>query len=338
MKIFSVAGVQAAGQAPLKNIAPETCIEIMTGAIVPQPFDCVIPIEQVKIDGPQVEIDPEYKAQSGSHIVRQASQYQHGQVLVSRGNRIDPLTVAVAATVGQRVCTVKKMPRVAVISTGDELKEIDADVKEYEIRKSNSYFMQTMLNDWWFADASVFHFGDDETALSQGLKKIIQEFDVLVLTGGVSMGKFDLVPKILTQCGITGLFHKVKQRPGKPLWVGKSESGQMVFGLPGNPVSTSVCLRRYVIPYLQHCLTLKVREENICLIQDHEIKTQFTCFLPVKIIDQPNAQMMAEPLTIKGSSDVVTLAHSDGFIEIPPNTSIVRKGEVFSYFPWSCQL
>jgi molybdopterin molybdotransferase len=153
------------------------------------------------------------------------------------------------------------------------------------------------------------------------------------------MGKFDFVTKVLEELEIQVLFHKVKQRPGKPFWFGKSKKGKPVFALPGNPVSTQVCFYRYVLPNLNKALGVShpVRETAM-LDENFHVTTNLTCFLPVKIKVSPDAQILVTPVMITGSGDFATLANSDGFVELEAGKIYYKRGEVVALYRWGPSL
>src|SRR5208282_3523827 len=155
---------------------------------------------------------------------------------------------------------------------------------DFQVRRSNAYAVAATLRKRGFARVGDDHLLDDEAMLHERLGLHLTTHEVLVLSGGVSMGKFDLVPKVLLQLGVQEVFHKIAQRPGKPMWFGIGPQGQAVFGLPGNPVSTLVCLIRYVIPAIAAAMGTK-REvpERFALASPVNYETPLTYFLPVTI-------------------------------------------------------
>jgi molybdopterin molybdotransferase len=154
---------------------------------------------------------------------------------------------------------------------------------------------------------------------------------VVILSGGVSMGKFDFIPKILSDLKVREVFHKVSQRPGKPLWFGIGESGQAVFGLPGNPISTLVCFRRYVLPSLYQMLGAQTEiPRKLPLSDSVSFKKNLTLFQPVSIEEDGSAR----PIRTNGSGDFSSLGLSKGFLELPQDKDTFQLGESYEYFPW----
>ncbi len=175
-----------------------------------------------------------------------------------------------------------------------------------------------------FIQPNIFHLNDDKKLLFDKIKEILTNHEVVILNGGVSEGKADFVPEILAQLGVQKLFHKVSQRPGKPFWFGKSPEGKLVFALPGNPVSTFVCLCKYVLP----SLVGKPITEKVALAEKVIFKPQLTYFVPVKIFQNSAGILMAKPFEGGGSGDFANLLSCDGFVELPAEQNVFEVGEV----------
>ncbi len=243
--------------------------------------------------------------------------------------------IAFAASIGKAEVLVSKMPRIASVGTGDEVVALDQEVEPYQIRQSNSYVIQAALKLHGYDRVERFHIRDDKGELRVRLGKMLENYDVLILSGGVSMGKFDYVPEILAEMGVEVIFHTVKERPGKPFWFGKNKEGKSVFGLPGNPVSTQVTLYRYVLPFLNRSIgALDVPQELVCLNEDVQIKTDRTYFLPVKVESREDGCLMSHPVFFNGSGDYPCLAETDGFLELPADTFHFPKGTIARLYRW----
>lgn len=332
---FSVEGVQKAGNPPLNLTDHDACIEVMTGAVLPGGCDCVIPVENIRIDNGTAALREEFQLTRMRNVHAMASDYKRGAVLVSKGCRLLPPHVAVAAAVGKAEVLVSQTPKIAVIGTGDELVGLRQKVEPYQIRQSNSYAIQSALQTHGYNRVSRFHIRDDKDELRKRLGDILADFDVLVLSGGVSMGKFDYVPSVLNTVGVDVLFHKVKQRPGKPFWFGKNREGKPVFALPGNPVAAQIGVFRYVLPYLDKAAAVMAAHGEFAVLdEDVEVKTPLTYFLPVKIENGPDGRLAARPLFPTSSGNYASLAGSDGFIDLPADTFRFPKGTVARLYRW----
>ena len=179
------------------------------------------------------------------------------------------------------------------------------------------------------------HVADDEALLRERLTLHLTTHEVVILSGGVSMGKFDLVPKVLTQLGVHQVFHNIAQRPGKPMWFGIGPQGQAVFGLPGNPVSTLVCLIRYVIPAIAEAMgTRHPVPERLALGAPVTFQPPLAYFLPITVEHDDWGRPWAMPRPPNGSGDFLSLAGTDGFVELPPGPNTYPKGFVTSIYRW----
>ena len=253
--------------------------------------------------------------------------------LVLRGSLITAAEIATAATVGKTQVQVVRLPKTAIISTGDELVDVFEKPLPYQIRRSNVFAIQAMLSELKI-EPTLFHFNDDEAIITEGLNKILNEYELVILSGAVSEGKFDFVPKVLHNLGVEKLFHKVAQRPGKPFWFGVKQSNQshsqaMVFALPGNPVSTFLCAYRYVLPYVKSCLGLnRIPQECAVLSENVVFKPDLTYFLQVKLQNNEGV-LWAIAIAGGGSGDLANLNNADGFLELPRGRDLFEKGEAF---------
>ena len=333
---FRVQATQAAGDPPLTLAAPGDCIEVMTGAVLPLGCDCVIPVEELSVARGQVALAPGARVEPWQHVHRRGSDTRQGTLLLSSGVRLRAPEIAITASAGMARIRVSSQPMLAVISTGNELVEPGEPVLAHQVRRSNAYAIVSALRERGFQRVADDHIQDDRQELRERLKFHLETHDVLVLSGGVSMGRFDLVPKVLEQLGVRAIFHKVAQRPGKPLWFGVAPSGAAVFGLPGNPVSTLVCLIRYVLPAL--CGSLGQNPppaERIALAEPVTVTPPLTYFLPVRFEQDDWGRTWAVPAPTNGSGDFTALAGTGGFVELPPGPNTYTKGFVTRVYRWS---
>jgi molybdopterin molybdotransferase len=226
-------------------------------------------------------------------------------------------------------------PTISVISTGNELIEPGDPIEPHQIRRSNVYGIVAALRRRGFQRIADDHLPDDLEALRRRLRVHLDTHDVVILSGGVSMGKFDLVPQALADLGVREIFHKVSQRPGKPMWFGIAPSGTAVFALPGNPVSTLVCLARYVIPGLYAAMGESTRRvEKIALSESVTVTPALTYFMPVAISIDEWGRPWATPRPTNGSGDYAALSATDGFVELPPGPNEYPKGFVTRVYRW----
>ncbi len=335
-RAFRVQAIQAAGDPPLTLAATTDCIEIMTGGVLPHGCDSVVPVEQVSVDAGRAVLAEGLRVEPWQNVHRRGTDTRQGALLVDAGLRLRAPEIAIAASAGMARIRVSAQPMLAVISTGNELIEPGEPVLAHQIRRSNAYAIVSALRENGFQRVADDHLHDNADELRERLAFHLKTHDVLVLSGGVSMGKFDLVPGVLEELGVRPVFHKVAQRPGKPLWFGIGPRGTAVFGLPGNPVSTLVCFTRYVLPALLGSLGHTPRPpERIALGAPVTFNPALSYFLPVRLEQDDWGRQWAQPVPPNGSADYTALAGTDGFVELPPGPNTYPKGFVTRLFRWS---
>ena len=332
---FVVAGMQKAGSPPLFLENAQSCIEVMTGAVLPKGCDCVVRYEDIHVDHGHAEVFPHVDLKPRQNIHQKASDYQKGERILGKGQRILAPQIAVLASVGKSEVLVDKRPVISVISTGDELVEVHEQPEPYQIRQSNTYALQTALQNFGYDKATRYHVNDDKAQLLGCLGNALSSSDILIMTGGVSMGKFDFVPEVMKELGIDVLFHKVKQRPGKPFWFGKSSGNKVVFALPGNPNAAMICFYRYVLPQLcRSSGEMLLHRKYARLSTDIRFNKALTYFLPVKLRFNSEDETWAHSVTINGSGDYGALGNSDGFVELEADTDHFPSGMAVPLYPW----
>jgi molybdopterin molybdotransferase len=336
LKKFKVQAVQAAGDPPLTLDSPAHCIEIMTGAVLPLGCDTVVPVERITIANKVATLADDVVVAAGNNIHVRASDQRQGALLLESGIRLEAPDIAVAAGAGMARLRVSQQPAFMVISTGNELIEPGEPIEAWQLRRSNAYALAAALRRRGFARVADDHLPDDIEILQPRLKQHLDTYDVLILSGGVSMGKFDLVPAALTACGVQQVFHKIAQRPGKPFWFGMAPSGTAVFALPGNPVSTLVCLARYVFPAIDRAMGAQspASGEKIALSAAVTFNPPLTGFLPVKVETDEWGRPWATTIAHNGSGDYAALAGTCGFVELPPGPNTYPKGFVTRLYRW----
>jgi molybdopterin molybdotransferase len=332
---FLIQGVQAAGDAPLTLSSSQHAIEIMTGAVLPQGCDAVVPVEQIRIAAGRASINEGVKVVSRANVHSRGSDCLQGAALLQAGIRLGAPEIAIAAGAGMARIRVSAEPTISVISTGNELIEPGDPIEPHQIRRSNVYGIVAALRRRGLQRIADDHLPDDLDLLRRRLRVHLDTHDVVILSGGVSMGKFDLVPQALADLGVREVFHKVSQRPGKPMWFGIAPSGTAVFALPGNPVSTLVCLARYVVPGLYAAMGESTRMiEKIALSESVTVTAPLTYFMPVKISIDEWGRPWAAPNPTNGSGDYAALSGTDGFVELPAGPNEYPKGFVTRVYRW----
>lgn len=332
---YRIQATQAAGEPPLALKSSDQCIEIMTGAVLPSGCDCVIPVERIKNENGTATLESPTLATPWKNVHRRASDQKQGALLLATGTVLHAPEIAVAASAGMARLRVSGQPSIIVISTGSELVEPGEPIAPHQIRRSNAYAVAAALRERGFQRVAEDHINDDSAALRERLSRHLRTHEVLVLSGGVSMGKFDLVPKSLEALGVHCLLHGIAQRPGRPMWFGTTHEGRAVFALPGNPVSTLVCLSRYVLPALYAAMGVRTESfERIALATPLEWSPALTGFMPVKVAHDDWGRPWATPCPTNGSGDFTSLALTDGFVELPPGPTSLSKGFLTRLYRW----
>ena len=325
---FRIKATQAAGDHPIDIEEYNECVEIMTGAVLPASSDTVIRYEDLELRaGLATLVTNEIKR--GQNIHYKGNDKKQDDIVASIGQLVTPAIIGLVASVGESELRVKKMPRVVILSSGDELVEVTQTPSPHQIRRSNSYTVKAVLKQHGI-EAETLHIPDNPDIIKNQLKVCLENYDVLLLSGGVSMGKFDHIPKALEELKVNMLFHKVQQRPGKPFWFGRNEDGKLVFAFPGNPVATFMCLHRYFLPWLHASLGIRAKAPLHAVLNNrYSFHLPLKCFLQVKLHYNEYCQLMATPVEGNGSGDFANLADTDAFMELPLERNDFKKGEVF---------
>jgi molybdopterin molybdotransferase len=332
---FQLQATQGAGEPPVTLISDENCIEVMTGAVLPPGCDTVVPVERLQSADGYVEIERGLEIPPWRNVHRRASDRTQGALLLITGSVLNAPEIAVAASAGMARVRVSSQPAIVVVSTGNELVEPGDPIAPHQIRRSNAYAVVAALRQRGFQRVADDHLPDDAALLRERLRLHLHTHEVLILSGGVSVGRFDLVPKALEDIGVRCVFHGVSQRPGRPMWFGTASEGRSVFALPGNPVSTLVCLVRYVVPALYAAMGKPAAaRERVALSAPIHWETQLTGFVPVRVSNDDWARPWATPCPTNGSGDFASLALTDGFVELPPGPADFAKGYVTRLFRW----
>ena len=333
-RTFPIQATQAAGD-PALILEAGKAIEIMTGASLPENADCIVPVERILVDDGTATLEERYEAEQRQFIHPRASDHAAGAELLRPGKRISPMDIAVIASCGLTKIEVSGIPIIRIISTGNELVPAGEPIDAHQIRMSNGPAIRAMLGAHGYDDCHHDHIADDRALLRQKIGAHLDAANILVLSGGVSMGKADYVPEILRELGVELVFHKVSQRPGKPMWFGTGSNGQAVFALPGNPVSALVCCRQYVIPALEKAsAAVPASPEFASLASDVTFKPDLTCFQPVKIISNAAGQVLAMPIRTNTSGDFTALSATDGYVELAQEQSEFPAGTPVFLHRW----
>jgi molybdopterin molybdotransferase len=333
-RTFNIVGIQAAGAAAMRIGDPSNCLEIMTGAVMPADADTIIPVERIQRHADQFVLEADYTPAAGQFIHRKGTDHPAGKSLLEPGIRIGAPEMAVLTIAGEKTVEVARWPSIAVISTGDELVDLGEPIEPFQIRSSNDRAIQAALEKRGCRSSYRSRLPDDATRLAVEIRKLHQQHDVLILSGGVSMGKYDYVPQILHELGVELVFHKILQRPGLPMWFGVSGTNKPVFALPGNPVSSLVCLVRYVAPAILKAMGESTAQPRVQLAETVKFTPDLTCFMPVKLEFDELGQLHAVPKPTNTSGDFVSLAGTDGIVELERARSDFPQNYAAPFYPW----
>lgn len=328
---LTCAGEIAAGRIYSAVVAAGQCIQTMTGAPVPDGADAVVKVEHTEQQGESVLIKKSVPA--GANVVPRGTEAKKGEALLEAGARIDYPEISLLGQVGQAQVRVYRRPRVAVVSTGDEVVPVEARPGTAQIRNSNAHSMAAQVAAHGGEPILLGNAPDDMNEIERTVLRGLEE-DLLVLTGGVSMGKYDLVEAVLRNLGANFFFDAVAIRPGRPA-VFAGCKGKYVFGLPGNPVSTMVTFELLVAPalaLLSGAVASPLRFLKARLREAVSQPTRLSLFVPA-VLEGEGSEVVVRALSWKGSGDVVTMARADCFVVVPESVDRLEAGTWVDVMP-----
>ena len=331
-RTFNIESVAAAGTPQLTLKDTQNCIEVMTGAIMPNGVDTVIRYEDLTIENNQATINLD-SLNHKQNVHFKGIDIAQGTKIVNQGKKLSSAEINIAAAVGKASLLVKKMPKVVIFSTGDELVPVHQTPKLHQIRRSNIYGIQATLKEWGVL-AKLEHLADNKEEMLATISVLLKEYDLFIFTGGVSKGKFDYLPDVLEELKVKKHFHKIQQRPGKPFWFGSNTEGKKIFALPGNPVSSFVCVYMYLQFWLQKSLGIEQEVLHVKLKNDVEFKPDLVYFLEATLESNPDGTLSADAIKGNGSGDFANLVKTDGFLILPQNKSQFFANEVYPFVPY----
>jgi len=320
---FLVTGEIKAGGKPVSKLKNNTAIGIYTGAAVPQNASCVIMQEKTFLNGDYVTI-PSSAIIEGTNIRLRGSQIRKGERALSKGHLLNPASIGFICSMGITEISVINKPVVSILVTGDEIKKPGTKLLPGQIFESNSFMLDAAIKQTGFSTNETGSVIDDEEQIFSSIKKLLKKSDVLIISGGISVGKYDLVKKSLTEHKINEIFYKVSQKPGKPLFAGMKDK-KIVFALPGNPAASLVCFYEYILPVLRTMSGQREAElpkELIPLAHSFEMKGDRDLFLRAKI---ENGTVRI--LDGQESNILKSFAEANALVYIPEGAGIIKKGE-----------
>lgn len=336
---FRIIGSIAAGNKPFKKkIKKFDAVEIMTGGIIPQSFDTIIPIEQI-VFLPNKK-NPQYilvnkKIKQNEHVRFLGSDYKKNDLIIKKGTIINSSHILALKTLGISKIKVKRKPNILFFSTGNEISNKD-NIPNWQVRNSNSHYIKSLENNFLFNFINGNILKDDhEHLFKKQIKKMLNsKIDMIITSGAVSAGKFDFVPSVINSFKLSNYFKGVAIRPGKPVLFAKIQGKQkVIFGLPGNPISSAACFRFFVHPFLMNSLGASPEKPIKAILKNSfQKKKDFTRFIKSKITTTQNGKLELEVLQGQESFRIRSFVNSNIWAVFPSGKSNFKKGDLVDCF------
>ena len=337
-RLFKILGTIAAGDKPRKKrIQKFQTVEIMTGGLLPKGLDTIIPVEKIifypKENPKFILIDKKIK--KNQHVRFKGSDFKKNDLLIKKGTIIQSNHILALKTSGIENIKVKKIPKILFFSTGNEVTD-QKKIPDWKVRNSNSHYINTLENNFLFNLKNGGILKDKDTLIfKKQIKKMMNSnIDIMITSGAVSAGKFDYVPRIINQFKLSHYFKGVSIRPGKPILFAKIKGKQkVIFGLPGNPISSAACFRFFVYPYLQNSLGIDEEKPFKAILKKKFIKQKnFTRFVKSKFNTTKNGKIEVEVLKGQESFRIQSFSQSNIWVLLPSGKSVFKKGEIVDCF------
>jgi len=336
---FEIVGSISAGKKPInKKFKKFQAIEIMTGALIPKFFDTIIPIEQIsfysnKKNAKFIQINK--KIPKFEHVRFKGSDYKKGDLLISQGTILQPNHILALKTLGIKKIKVKKKPSILFFSTGNEITNKDK-ILDWEVRNSNRYYINSLNQDFLFnfKDGGILRDNQSNLFKSYINKMLKSKIDMIITSGAVSAGKFDFVPGIVKKFKLSNFFKSVAIRPGKPILFAKIRGkSKVIFGLPGNPISSAACFRFFVYPYLRNLLGIKEEISFKVILKNQFLKKKnFTRFVRGKLSTTKNGKLEVQILKGQESFRIKSFIQSNIWVVLPSGKEKFKKGDIVDCF------
>jgi len=326
-KKLKITGEVAAGSKENFTLAEANAVRIFTGAAVPPGADTVVMQEKIKVLNGELIIEDE-NIQVGNSVRPKGSEIKGGGLAIEKENVLSPAAIGFLAGIGVTEVKVYPNPSISIIITGNELQQPGQPLQHGQVYESNSFALKAILKQLSFDNIQIFYAADKSETVKETLQEALEQSDVVLLTGGISVGDYDFVLQAATGCGVEKLFHKIKQRPGKPLYFGKKES-KLVFGLPGNPSSVLTCFYQYVVPALEKLSKRKIGLQTIKapLAKTFQKNTGLTHFLKGRFDGKT-----VTPLDAQESYRLSSFATANCLIQINEEVTLVKEGEIVDVY------
>ncbi len=324
---LKIVGEVAAGSSEEFILQPGNAVRIFTGAAVPTGADTVIMQEKIKTINGELIIEDE-NLHAGNSVRPKGSEVKAGTLALEKGSILSPAAIGFLAGIGTTEIKVYPDPSISIIITGNEFQQPGTPLQYGQVYESNSFALKAVLKQLQIDNIRILYAIDKPEIVTSSLQKALEQSDVVLLTGGISAGDYDFVLQAATECGVEKLFHKVKQRPGKPLYFGR-QGNKLVFGLPGNPSSVLTCFYQYVIPVLEKLSSRKKILQTIRapVSKPFQKNTGLTHFL--KGIYNGKT---ATPLDAQESYRLSSFAIANCLIQVDEETTSLEEGELVDVY------
>ena len=326
-KRLKIAGEVAAGSNETFTLTPANAVRIFTGAAVPAGADTVIMQEKIQVENGELKIEDE-TIQQGNSVRLKGSEIKGGELALGKESVLSPAAIGFLAGIGMAEVKVYPNPSITIIITGNELQQPGEILLHGQVYESNSFALKAVLQQLHINDIKILYAADKPQVVAGTLKKALEQADVVLLTGGISVGDYDFVLQSATECGVEKLFHKIKQRPGKPLYFGK-KGIKLIFGLPGNPSSVLTCFYQYVIPALEKLSKRKIGLQTLRAPLERSFKKAagLTHFLKGFYDGKTVA-----PLDAQESYRLSSFAKANCLIQVDEDTTTLNEGELVDVY------
>ena len=338
-KKFKILRTIAAGDKPeIKNFKKYSCVEIMTGGLIPKYFDTVIPIEKIsyypnKKKAKFIIVDK--KITKNNHVRFSGSDYKKGEKVIFKGEIINSSHIMALKSLGIEKILVKKKPVIVFYSTGNEISE-KSKIPIWKVRNSNSHYIKSLSKNLFFdfIDGGILKDKDDKLFYKLVKKNLNSKCNIIITNGAVSAGKFDFVPKTISNFKLSNFFKSVAIRPGKPIMFAKFKNrNQSFFGLPGNPISSAACFKFFVYPYLRMILNMNAEKPFKARLKKKYLKKKkFTKFLKSKLIVNNKGMLEIEVLKGQESFKIKSFTEANAWAFFKSGKSAFKKGELIDCF------
>jgi len=335
-KKFKIIGLIAAGNKPFKKkIKKYDTVEIMTGGIIPKGFDTIIPIEKIIFYQNKKNILIDGKITKYNHVRFAGSDFKKKEIVVKKNTVIQPNHILAFKTLGIKNITVKKKINILFFSTGNEISNND-NIPSWKVRNSNSHYIKNLNENFLFnfKDGGILKDNQKNIFKSKISKMLNSRIDIIITSGAVSAGKFDFIPDIVKKFKLSSYFKSVAIRPGKPVLFARIKNKQkVIFGLPGNPMSSAACFRFFVYPYIANVMGISEEKPISAILKNDFIKKKnFTRFAKSKLNTTKNGKIEVEILKGQESFRIKSFVKSNIWVVLPAGKSKFKKGQIVDCF------